>query len=31
MEIVFVVGQYHLVAMAFNSFGVQLETGMEGF
>lgn len=31
MDIVFTVGQYHLVSMALNSFGVQLDPGLEGF
>ena len=31
METVFTVGQYNLVAMWLNSFGVQLESGFEGF
>ena len=31
MEAVFTVGQYNLVAMWLNSFGVQLESGFEGF
>lgn len=31
MEAVFTVGQYNLVAMWLNSFGVQLEPGFEGF
>lgn len=31
MDVVFTVGQYHLVSMALNSFGVQLDPGVEGF
>ena len=31
MDVVFTVGQYHLVSMALNSFGVQLDEGLEGF
>ena len=31
MEAIFTVGQYNLVAMWLNSFGVQLEPGFEGF
>jgi len=31
MDIVFTVGQYNLVSMALNSFGVQLEPGLTGF
>jgi len=31
MDVVFAVGQYHLVSMALNSFGVQLEPGTPGF
>jgi alkylhydroperoxidase family enzyme len=31
MDIVFTVGQYNLVSMAINSFGVQLEPGLTGF
>ena len=31
MDVVFTVGQYHLVSMALNSFGVQLEDGTPGF
>jgi 4-carboxymuconolactone decarboxylase len=31
MDLVFTVGQYHLVSMALNSFGVQLDEGLEGF
>jgi 4-carboxymuconolactone decarboxylase len=31
MDIVFAVGEYNLVSMALNSFGVQLEEGLEGF
>jgi hypothetical protein len=27
MDLVFTVGQYHVVSMALNSFGVQLEDG----
>jgi len=30
MDLVFAVGQYHLVSMALNTFGVQLEAGAEG-
>jgi len=29
--VVFAVGQYHLVSMALNSFGVQLDDGVTGF
>jgi 4-carboxymuconolactone decarboxylase len=31
MDLVFTVGQYHLVSMALNSFGVQLDPGLPGF
>ncbi len=31
MDIVFAVGEYNLVSMALNSFGVQLEEGLDGF
>ncbi len=31
MDLVFTVGQYTLVSMALNSFGVQLDEGFEGF
>jgi 4-carboxymuconolactone decarboxylase len=31
MDVVFTVGQYHLVSMALNSLGVQLEPGTPGF
>jgi hypothetical protein len=31
MDVVFTVGQYTLVSMALNSFGVQLDPGVEGF
>ena len=31
MDLVFAVGQYTLVSMALNSFGVQLDPGVEGF
>lgn len=31
MDFVFTVGQYNLVSMALNSFGVQLDPGLEGF
>jgi 4-carboxymuconolactone decarboxylase len=31
MDLVFAVGQYALVSMALNSFGVQLDPGLEGF
>jgi len=31
MDFVFTVGQYNLVSMALNSFGVQLDDGLEGF
>lgn len=31
MDVVFAVGQYHLVSMALNSFGVQLDDGVSGF
>jgi hypothetical protein len=30
-DLVFAVGQYTLVSMALNSFGVQLDAGVEGF
>jgi 4-carboxymuconolactone decarboxylase len=30
MDLVFTVGQYHLVSMALNTFGVQLDEGLEG-
>ncbi|MFT5441029.1 MAG: 4-carboxymuconolactone decarboxylase [Myxococcota bacterium] len=30
MDFVFTVGQYHLVSMALNTFGVQLDEGLEG-
>lgn len=30
MDLVFAVGQYHLVSMALNTFGVQLDEGIEG-
>ena len=30
MDLVFAVGQYHLVSMALNSFGVQLDEGIQG-
>ena len=30
MDIVFTVGQYNLVSMALNSFGVQLDAGIPG-
>lgn len=31
MDIVFTVGEYNLVSMALNSFGVQLDEGLQGF
>ena len=31
MDVVFAAGQYHLVSMVLNSFGVQLEPGTPGF
>ena len=31
MDLVFTVGQYNLVSMALNTFGVQLDDGVEGF
>ena len=31
MDVVFAVGQYNLVSMALNSFGVQLDEGLKGF
>ncbi len=31
MDLVFTIGQYNLVSMALNSFGVQLEEGVAGF
>ena len=31
MELVMTVGGYHMLAMALNSFGVQLDEGREGF
>ena len=31
MDIVFTVGQYNLVSMALNSFGVQLDEGLPGW
>jgi len=31
MDVVFAVGQYNLVSMALNSFGVQLDQGLKGF
>jgi 4-carboxymuconolactone decarboxylase len=31
MDMIFTVGQYHMVSMALNSLGVQLEDGFEGF
>jgi alkylhydroperoxidase family enzyme len=31
MDLVFTVGEYNLVSMALNSFGVQLDEGLEGF
>ena len=31
MDLVFTVGQYNLVSMALNSFGVQLDEGLQGF
>lgn len=31
MDVVFTVGQYHLVSMSLNTFGVQLDKGVKGF
>ncbi|HWX43522.1 MAG TPA: carboxymuconolactone decarboxylase family protein [Blastocatellia bacterium] len=31
MDLIFTVGEYHLVSMALNSLGVQLEPGFQGF
>ncbi len=31
MDVVFAVGQYHLVSMSLNTFGVQLDKGVKGF
>jgi alkylhydroperoxidase family enzyme len=31
MDVVFTVGQYNLVSMALNTFGVQLDKGVKGF
>ena len=31
MDLVFTVGQYQLVSMALNTFGVQLDEGIPGF
>ena len=31
IDIIFTVGQYHLLAMAMNTLGVQLDEGVEGF
>lgn len=31
MDVVFTVGQYHLVSMSLNTFGVQLDRGVKGF
>ena len=31
MDVVFTVGQYNMVSMALNSFGVQLDNGVAGF
>jgi len=31
MDVVFTVGQYNMVSMALNSFGVQLDKGVAGF
>jgi hypothetical protein len=31
MDLVFTVGQYNLVSMALNSFGVQLDQGVSGW
>ncbi len=31
MDLVFTVGQYHMVAMAINTFGIQLDDGIDGF
>jgi 4-carboxymuconolactone decarboxylase len=30
IEVVFVVGHYHMVAFALNSLGVELDEGLEG-
>jgi 4-carboxymuconolactone decarboxylase len=31
MDLVFTVGQYNLVSMALNTFGVQLDADIKGF
>jgi len=31
IDVIFAVGQYHIVSMALNSLGVQLDEGVEGF
>jgi len=31
MDLVFTVGAYDLLAMAFNTFGLELDPGLEGF
>lgn len=31
MDVIFAVGQYHMVSMALNSLGVQLDAGVSGF
>ena len=31
MDFIFAVGQYHLVSMALNTLGVQIDPGLEGF
>ena len=31
IDVIFAVGQYHVVSMALNSLGVQLDTGVKGF
>jgi hypothetical protein len=31
MDVVFAVGQYQLVSMSLNTFGVQLDKGVKGF
>jgi hypothetical protein len=31
MDVVFAVGQYHVVSMSLNTFGVQLDKGVKSF
>ena len=31
IDVIFAVGQYHIVSMALNSLGVQLDEGVKGF